>query len=114
MVDIVEDHDLDGRGSGAAVKVGEDAQRGSATQRKMLVATAFLAGALVLLVLFDLASLHIVTISPDGSTVLLEGQAMGGGNLTLHGWLLALDSFWTVDAPFYAVGVWIFGVTPCF
>ena len=44
--------------------------------------------------------------------MLLEGQSLGAGNLALHGWLLSLDSFWTVDAPFYAVGIWIFGVTP--
>jgi hypothetical protein len=81
-------------------------------RRRALLASAWLGGALVLLVLFELASLHTVTISPDGSTVLLEGQSLSAGNLTLHGWWLSLDSFWTVDAPFYAVAVRIFGVTP--
>ena len=84
----------------------------SPTQRKTLVVGVWLAGAAVLLFLFELASLHTVTISPDGSTVLLEGQSLNAGNLTLHGWSLSLDSFWTVDAPFYAVAVRIFGVTP--
>jgi hypothetical protein len=84
----------------------------SPTRRRVLVGSVWVAGAAVLLVLFELASLHTVTISPDGSTVLLEGQSLNAGNLTLHGWWLSLDSFWTVDAPFYAVAVRIFGVTP--
>ena len=112
LVDAVEPHDLDERASVGVAKPDELSPRRQLSQRKVVVAAGCLVGAIVLLILFDLASLHIITISPDGSTVLLEGQALSGGNLTLHGWLLALDSFWTIDAPFYAVGVWIFGVTP--
>ena len=112
MVDGVDQHDLNTVASVETAKPEKQSPRSSPAQRKMAVAAGCLVGGIVLLVLFDLASFHIVTISPDGSTVLLEGQALGAGNLTLHGWLLALDSFWTVDAPFYAVGVWIFGVTP--
>jgi hypothetical protein len=112
MVDGVDQHDLNTVASVETAKPEKQSPRSSPAQRKMAVAAGCLVGGIVLLVLFDLASFHIVTISPDGSTVLLEGQALGTGNLTLHGWLLALDSFWTVDAPFYAVGVWIFGVTP--
>ncbi|MHB8340330.1 MAG: hypothetical protein ACYDB7_04050 [Mycobacteriales bacterium] len=37
---------------------------------------------------------------------------MAGGNLTLHGWSLSLDSFWGVDAPFYAVATALAGVRP--
>jgi len=112
MVDVVEQPDLNKPASVEVAKLDELSSRRPWPKRKMAVAAGCLVGGMVLLVLFDLASLHIVTISPDGSTVLLEGQALSGGNLTLHGWLLALDSFWTVDAPFYAVGVWIFGVAP--
>jgi hypothetical protein len=111
VVDTAGDHHLETHASLEANEVGIGARR-LVTLRKLAVAAILLTAALLLLVLFDLASYHVVTISPDGSTVLLEGQAMSGGNLTLHGWLLALDPFWTVDAPFYAVGVWIFGVTP--
>jgi hypothetical protein len=48
----------------------------------------------------------------DGATVVLEGQAMSAGHLTLHGWALAADSFWTVDALFYTVGVVLVGIRP--
>jgi hypothetical protein len=40
----------------------------------------------------------------------LEGQAMAGGHLTLHGWALSVDSFWSVDAVFYTVGVFLVGL----
>jgi hypothetical protein len=107
----VEQHDLNEGASSEVTKSG-GVSPSRLSQRKLAIAACCLVAGIVLLVLFDLASFHIVTISPDGSTVLLEGQTLSGGNLTLHGWSLALDSFWTVDAPFYAVGVWIFGVTP--
>jgi hypothetical protein len=48
----------------------------------------------------------------DGATVILEGQAMSAGHLTLHGWALAADSFWSVDALFYTVGVGFLGIRP--
>jgi len=48
----------------------------------------------------------------DGATVVLEGSAIAHGNLLLHGWSLSLDSFWTVDALFYALGVALIGVQP--
>jgi hypothetical protein len=48
----------------------------------------------------------------DGATVVLEGQAMSAGHLTLHGWALAADSFWSVDALFYTVGVGLLGIRP--
>lgn len=46
---------------------------------------------------------HAFAGDSDGATVVLQGQAMGTGNLTLHGWALSLDSFWTVDAVAYAL-----------
>jgi hypothetical protein len=48
----------------------------------------------------------------DGATVVLEGQAMSAGHLTLHGWALAADSFWSVDALFYTMGVGLLGIRP--
>src|SRR5580658_7132443 len=112
MVDGGNQRDLSTAASMETAKPEKTSPRRLPAQRKIAVVSGCVVAAIVLLVLFDLASFHVVTISPDGSTVLLEGQALGAGNLTLHGWLLALDSFWTVDAPFYAVGVWVFGVTP--
>ena len=48
----------------------------------------------------------------DGATVVLEGSAVMHGGLFLHGWSLSLDSFWTVDVLFYALGVALIGVQP--
>jgi len=59
-----------------------------------------------------LASVHAVSANSDGATTVLEGQAMRSGNLRLTGWALSLDSFWTVDAVFYTVGVLLLGVRP--
>ena len=47
----------------------------------------------------------------DGASVALEGQAMGNGNVLLHGWSLSYDSFWT-STIFYALGSVIVDVRP--
>lgn len=70
--------------------------------------TAFAA----LVVLLCVASYHAFIGNSDGATVVLEGQAMSTGNVLLHRWALSLDSFWTVDAPFYLLGVLIAGMRP--
>ena len=51
--------------------------------------------------IFYVSARHSFAGDSDGATVVLQGQAMGTGNLTLHGWALSLDSFWTVDAVVY-------------
>jgi hypothetical protein len=43
------------------------------------------------------------------STVVLEGQSTSAGHLTVHGWALSLDSFWTVDVLFNALVVLVAG-----
>ena len=43
--------------------------------------------------------------------MILEGKALLG-NFTLTHWALSLDSFWLVDAPFYAIAVLVDGVHP--
>jgi len=48
----------------------------------------------------------------DRATSILEGQAMGSGNVLLHGWILTRDSFWTTDALFYALAVRVDGLKP--
>ncbi|HVB05308.1 MAG TPA: hypothetical protein VNF07_03545 [Acidimicrobiales bacterium] len=68
------------------------------------------AGALVLLYLLDLSSNRLLSVTPDGATALLEGSSIAHGNVGLHGWALSLDSFWGVDAAFYALVVRIVGV----
>jgi hypothetical protein len=57
-------------------------------------------------------SAHAVAGNSDGATVVLEGQSMSAGNLTLDGWHLSLDSFWGIDAPIYAVAVAVAGIRP--
>ncbi len=76
----------------------------------MLGGLALLAAGLI--GLFYLASLHAVGGNSDGATVVLEGQSMQAGNLALNGWSLSVDSFWSVDAIFYAIGVALAGVAP--
>ncbi|MCU1492580.1 MAG: hypothetical protein JWO62_344 [Acidimicrobiaceae bacterium] len=56
------------------------------------------------------ASVRAVPGNSDGATVILEGQAIGAGHLTLHGWFLSFDSFWGSDALVYAVAVLFTGV----
>ena len=55
-------------------------------------------------------SRHVSSGNSDGATVVLEGQAISSGHLFLSGWSLSLDSFWTVDALFYALAVRLFGL----
>ena len=55
--------------------------------------------------LFYVASRHAVAGNSDGATVILEGQSMQSGNLGLAGWSLSWDSFWSIDAIFYAFAV---------
>src|SRR5260221_14626195 len=64
------------------------------------------------LLLFELAAHHLNAGNSDGATVVLEGQALATGNLSLAGWTLSFDSFWTIDAPVYALAEGIFGVRP--
>jgi hypothetical protein len=67
-----------------------------------------LAMALLAMVL-ALASMHTFSGNSDGSTAMLEGQAMSTGHLTLHGWSLSLESFWSIDAVAYAVAIRLVG-----
>ena len=64
------------------------------------------------LALLTSLSQHAVPNNSDSSTVVLEGYAMIHGNPLLHNWSLSLDSFWTVDAPFYALGYLLVGLRP--
>ncbi len=54
--------------------------------------------------LYSLAR-HVAAGNSDGATVVLEGQAVGAGHLLLAGWSLSLDSFWSIDVPFYSLAV---------
>ncbi len=41
---------------------------------------------------------------------MLEGQSIASGHLALSGWSLSYDSFWTLDAPFFALIGGVFGI----
>ncbi len=64
----------------------------------------------VTLVLY-LASLHANAAGSDGATVAREGASLTH-NPFLHNWQLSLDSFWSVDVPFYALGYVVIGLRP--
>ena len=51
------------------------------------------------------ASRHFALMNSDNATLVLEGQSMSNGGLVLHGWALALDSFWSSEVPLYALAI---------
>jgi hypothetical protein len=79
-------------------------------RRRILTLAAWVTIACIAFALLEATSLRFVAGNSDGATVILEGQAMAKGHLSLSGWSLSLDSFWSVDALFYMVGVLIAGV----
>jgi hypothetical protein len=77
------------------------------------VVGATIAAAGLVLVLYAIST-HVYLGGSDRATAILEGQAVGSGNVLLHGWILTHDSFWTIDAFFYALAVRIGGLRPSF
>jgi len=78
------------------------------------VATAVLAASAfagLVLVLYA-TSIHVYSGGSDKATLILAGQAMGGGNILLHGWILTSDSLWTTDTFLYALAVRAVGIRP--
>ncbi len=77
---------------------------------RLVVPATAVGGFLVLVAIFYVSARHAFAGDSDGATVVLQGHAMGTGNLTLHGWALSLDSFWTVDAVVYTLVELVTGV----
>ena len=48
----------------------------------------------------------------DNAIALLQGQEIAAGNILLKRWILPPDNLVTVDLPWYAVGVKMFGLNP--
>jgi hypothetical protein len=46
----------------------------------------------------------------DDATLVLQGQSMAAGHLTLSGWDLSYDAFWLSEVPLYAIAVALLGV----
>jgi hypothetical protein len=84
----------------------------SAARTRLLWATLIVLASAAALALLTSLSQHAVPNNSDSSTVVLEGYAMLHGNPLLHSWSLSLDSFWTIDAPFYALGDLLIGMRP--
>ena len=68
---------------------------------RLVVPAIAVGGFLVLVAILYVSARHAFAGDSDGATVVLQGHAMGTGNVTLSGWALSLDSFWTVDAVVY-------------
>lgn len=86
--------------------------RSPLARRRLLWATLAVVVSAAALLLLTSLSLRAVPNNSDSSTVVLEGYAMVHGNPLLDNWTLSLDSFWTVDAPFYAAGYLLIGLRP--
>ena len=74
------------------------------------VVPTVLLGAVGLTLLFYFLSVRVGFADSDTATAVLEGNDMAAGHVTLHGWALSVDSFWTVDALFYSVATLLVGV----
>lgn len=79
------------------------------TRRGWLLAVP---GAALLLAWMYALTVHAnsAAVNSDGATVVLQGQAVASGNVLLHGWILSLDSWWTLDVAFYALATAVTGV----
>ncbi|HLH45720.1 MAG TPA: hypothetical protein VKV25_01095, partial [Acidimicrobiales bacterium] len=84
---------------------------GAARAVRWLAAAVALAAACVWLYVVAVHADSSVVTS-DGATVVLQGRAMAAGHLLLRGWNLSLDSWWSIDVPFYAVATALDGVRP--
>ncbi|MGA2805538.1 MAG: hypothetical protein ABSF89_14325 [Acidimicrobiales bacterium] len=86
--------------------------RERATARPVGTVVRTLLGFAALALTLDAISARVYAGGSDRATAILEGQAVGSGNVLLHGWILTHDSFWTIDAFFYALAVRIGGIRP--
>ena len=85
-------------------------QAPSRKAQRLVSVAAMVAAVAGLTALLYFLSVQTFPADSDGATVVLEGQALATGHLTLHGWALSVDSFWSVDALFYTIGVLVVGL----
>ena len=83
-------------------------------RRRLLEAVGAAAGMAALCAWLVLVAVHSnsALVNSDGATVVLQGQAFAHGNVLLEGWHLSLDSWWSLDVPFYAAATALGGVRP--
>lgn len=60
---------------------------------------------------FNMMSKTLLFTSDDAA-IIVEAKEFLSGNLNLHGWTVAPDSYTTTDMPFYIVGMLVRGVSP--
>jgi hypothetical protein len=88
----------------------------STPARRRVRPAAALALVLAAVALAGLCAAYVVAAraayggNSDDATLVLQGQSMATGHLTLSGWDLSYDAFWTSDVPFYGLAVALFGV----
>ena len=71
--------------------------------RLALFVPASLAVVVAVTASYEMAAARISAATADAATALLEGHALDRGSLVLQGWSLSLDSFWGLEALFYAL-----------
>jgi len=74
-----------------------------------LLAAVGIAG---LLMLLDVASIHVGATNSDGATVVLAASSVANGHVMLPHWGLTWASYWTIDVVFYTFGVLAVGISP--
>ncbi|MGB9111826.1 MAG: hypothetical protein WCF24_03770 [Acidimicrobiales bacterium] len=89
--------------------VGQESA-GWGRRRGLFVALIALVAFVALSAFLYLVSTHAFLPDSDGATVVLEGNAIIHGDVALHGWSLSYDSFWLLDALYYAVALAIVGI----
>jgi hypothetical protein len=77
-----------------------------------------LAGFVAVVALFASVAARLTTehgrslLESDTATPVLQAQSILQGHVLLQGWRMLYDSFWTVEVPFYTLGVLITGIDP--
>ncbi len=94
----------------AAERFVEREGAGSRGRRGFAVVLIALVAFVALSAFLFLVSTHAFLPDSDGATVVLEGNAIIHGDVALHGWSLSYDSFWLLDALYYAVALAIVGI----
>jgi hypothetical protein len=95
---------------GLSVRVLGRENASSRARRGLVVALIALVAFLALSAFLYVVSTHAFLPDSDGATVVLEGNAIIHGDVALHGWSLSYDSFWLLDALYYAVAIAIVGI----
>src|SRR2546423_6059027 len=94
-----------GRFAGGPFSIGEG------PRTRLLRAAAMAAVGALLFALCERLS-AMASLTSDSANAVLQGQAIAGGNVLLHGWTLSRASFLATDLPFYAVTVALRGASP--